>query len=197
MLKIEIEANKVWDLFQEKKGKLFTDLQEIATDPDINVVVYLTAVGESGEIQPDIIVCVNDDAFYEESCWDKQDCEEVVSSIYNKVTKMAHTKEEDSITEEELQDLEIEAREDEIDASLYDFLSVVLDNNIDEYGKAREKDFFVDCKEHFLEFLALKWGSDIRRPMYLEDLDGTEKYEEYPYDLIDFDDADDPIYFFA
>lgn len=194
MLRINIEADKVWDLFQEKKSRLRTDFYEIATDPDLDIVIYLTSVGESGEFSPDIIVCVDGEVFYEDSCWDEEDCATCVSQIYEKMSKIKEKPDVTETDEEALQEMEIEDRENAIDAALYDFLDVALDGDIDSFPKARTEDFFEDCKEHFLEYLARKWEADIRRPMILVDPDGNESYEEYPYDLLEFEDEDNPIY---
>jgi hypothetical protein len=42
--------------------------------------------------------------------------------------------------------------------------------------------------------MARKWGLMIRRPMFLEDEAGEEFFEEFPYDCIEFEDEDNPIY---
>ena len=195
-----VAAKDVWGVFQNEKDKLDIRMHEIANNPDTGVVIFLTTVTENGVSFPDILVNVDDEAFYEESCFDEQDCFNTVSAIYDdylldNVKLHFDDDDADTIGEEIMEDLEIEARENDIDSYLYDFLYEVLDGDIDTISKEREGEFFKDVKEHFLEYLFLKWDINIRRPMYLEDEDGEVTYEEYPYGFLEFEDVDDPIYF--
>lgn len=200
---IIVSADKVWELFQQEKTKLRTTLKEIANNPEFGVVVYLTSDGENGKENPDIIVYKENDEFYEETCFGKEDCEDAIRRIYEQYLsdKIASLIEEDEqpedMDDEEYTDMEIEWRETEIDNALYDFLDIVLEGDIDDSARAVKQEFFIDVKEHILEYLARKWEFDIRRPMYLEDESGEEFYSEYPYSLLEFDDEDDPIYFNA
>lgn len=87
----------------------------------------------------------------------------------------------------------IEDREKEIDDSFQDFMYTVLEFDLEKVLDNPEE-IYEDCKEHFLEYIARKWGLAIRRPMILEDDNGDEFFEEYPYDCMEFDDEDNPIY---
>lgn len=199
MGKVEIDASKIWDLFQKEKATLGLRMREIATNPDKKVVIMLTTVGESGEEQPDIIVSVDDKDFYEVSCIGRDDCEETVRAIYEKYLfgkdSLSNFEEEDEYLEEEFRESEIETREEEIERALYNFLDVVLEGSTEAFPTEREYEYFDDCKEHFLEYINRRWGLEIRRPMYLEDENGKADYYEFPYELLEFDDEDDPIYY--
>ena len=84
----------------------------------------------------------------------------------------------------------IDEREDEIELSVRDFVSVVSDTGCYNI----EDEVIDDLKEHFLEYMYRKWGIGIYRPMYLEDTDtGEDYFTEYPYDDLVYED-DNPIY---
>ena len=88
---------------------------------------------------------------------------------------------------------EIDEREAEIYEAVVSFLSTILETDIDSFVDDADL-IYEDCAEHFLEYLSRKWGFEIRRPMYLEDENGEEFYEEYPYECMEFEDEDNPIY---
>ena len=84
------------------------------------------------------------------------------------------------------EELEIEAREFELSEATEIFVSsVVSDIEVDP-------EVIEDCKEHFLEYMYRKFGLSIHRPMVLEDEEGEEFFEEYPYECMEFEDA--PLY---
>lgn len=195
MAEIKIEPSKVWEFFQKEKCRLDTFMQEIAENPASGTVVMLA----STDGKPDIVVSIFDDDFYEEMCLDEKDCEETVKRIYDKYIfdaeasskSIEYEEEEDDYSPE---DIEIELREDELDRALYHFFDVVFEGDIGKFSEESENEMFKDCKEHFLEYIYLRWGVDFRRPMYLEDENGEITYEEYPMDCLLFEDADNPIY---
>lgn len=200
MLRINVEANKIWDLFQKEKAKLEKDFMEIAEDIERDVVIYLTSVGESGDELPDIIMCVGGEPAFEETCIDAADCEDIAKTMYRWATGKSadamddEPEEDEEEDEEEAQEEEIEMREEDLDYALYDFINLTIDESMGDFDSARKKKFFQDCKEHFLEYMYRKWDVTIYRPMYLVDENGVESYEEYPYELLDYEDEDNPIY---
>ena len=84
-------------------------------------------------------------------------------------------------------------REEELDSLIWDFVMGVFGGDtytdFDCTGEVLD-----DLKDHFLEYMYRKHGFDIYRPMVLEDEDGTEFFEEYPYEHMVFDDEDNPMY---
>ena len=198
MAKIIFEPSKVWELFQKERTTLGTCMREIATDQEHKVVIMLSTVGESGEERPDIIVSVDDWYYYEESCANQEDCEKTVRWIYGE-----YLEDEDAEAPEEEEDCfedvmknyhrdeydAIEFRENELDNALYDFLEVVLEGDVFPFKKEVDTEMFLDCKEHFLEYLSYKWDERIRRPMVLKD-EASDKffYTEYPYDYLEPED---------
>ena len=126
------------------------------------------------------------------------DAEKTCSKIYDEyltdkvvdiLTEIAEDEEESLLEQQDA----IEEREMELDIAVSEFISAVLGG--DAYLDSEDYDDIIeDCKDHFLEYLARKHGLDIFRPMVLEDEDGEDFYEEYPYDCMEFDDEDNPIY---
>ena len=126
---------------------------------------YVISVLLDGEVVDETIV----------DCW--KDIEEFIEAyFYN------------DISEEEEHELEIEEWEDMLDDNVDRFISSVVDD------EGYDIDIIRECKEHFLEYLYRKFGFQIRRPMILEDEDGKDFYEEYPYECMVFEDEDNPIY---
>ena len=86
-------------------------------------------------------------------------------------------------------------RPGETDGVSYHFITRERFLEMIENGEMVEhSEVYDDLKEHFLEYMARKWGLVIHRPMFLEDENGEEFYEDYPYDCIEFEDEDNPIY---
>ena len=205
--KILVEAWDVWKVFYQNLDDLRTHLKRIAENTEYGVVIYVT---EEDNL-PSIQVYIDDNVFYTEECVNERDCTSTVRKIYEDyltqtvIDKIVERNREeaqdemtdedddyDSYTQDELE-MEIDEREGEIDIALGDLLETVCDADIRTFCDNADE-IMEDCKEHFLEYLFLKWGFEIRRPMILEDEHGVEFYEEFPYDCIEFEDADNPIY---
>ena len=95
------------------------------------------------------------------------------------------------LTDEEIEGI-IDERECELDCAVSDFLMVVLHDYFDDLT-TDYAEICDDLKEHFLEYIARKHDLPVYRPMYLEYDDGDE-FEEYPYENMEFDDEDNPVY---
>ena len=93
---------------------------------------------------------------------------------------------------------EIEDRETDIDDAVEDLINVILEKS-QNYSSGKFKDIRDDVKEHILQYLYLKYGLDIHRPMFLVfegEKEGEEikEFREYPYPDLELEDADNPIY---
>lgn len=207
MKTVIVQPWDVWDVFFKNLPALRTHLKRIAENLEYGVVIYVTEEDNLPEIQ----VYVDDDLLYSEGCVSEDDCTKTAGKIYedyltsNVIDKIIESTQQDEEPQEETTDddyegyaheeleQEIEEREEEIDIALSDLMETVCDADISTFCDNAEE-IMEDCKEHFLEYLYLKWGFEIRRPMFLEDEHGVEFYEEFPYDCIEFEDADNPIY---
>lgn len=194
---ILVEASDVWGLFQKEKEELSGHERKIADNPEFGAVVCLSE--EQGK--PNIIAYLDDEEVYEELCVSESDCKMTVQKFYDEyltekvLNRYFGEEEEEDYTHLEEQ-TEIDERESELDDAVLYFLEIAMDMSgytLDDFTDEADE-IYEDVKDHFLEYLARKWGLPIRRPMYLEDEDGEEFFEEYPYDCMEFDDEDNPIY---
>lgn len=75
-----------------------------------------------------------------------------------------------------------------------DYISALMDESIDALGADESFEIAEDVLDHMCEYLYRKYGISARRPMILEDENGEEFFEEYPYECMEFDDPDNPVY---
>jgi len=189
---IHYEPTEIWDIFQCDKEKLRNTMKEIAENPDFDVTIFLTETDRGTQMFPNIVVYMEGDQLYEEAAVNEGDCIQTVRKIYfeyltedriiNNVIASSDKNADD--TDHDIQD-DIDKREDELDDAVFNFLTNILEEADEIYD---------DFKEHALEYLARKWDLKIFRPMILEDENGEEFLEEYPYDVMEYDDPDNPLY---
>ena len=190
---IDVQPRNVWKLFMENKAALRTKLKQIASNEEYGVEIYLTNTDEQAEI----VVCMDGSECCSQTASTEAECEEVVSEIYddyltNNVLNMLCGDEYGDADAEEWQLSDIEDREAELDDMVYTFISGILNDDFMSYPEFDK--ICEDCKEHFLEYMARKWKIPICRPMILEDDNGDTFFEEFPYECMEFDDPDNPLY---
>ena len=195
-VEIKLQPEEVWPVFQRDKERLKHDMDLIASNMEYGVEIYLTE--QDG--YPSISVLVDD----MECCCDlginESDCKRTVSDIYddyltNRIIETLGARENECVedfTEAEMEDL-IDERENELTDLVFDFIRAVLDTDPEDYVEDADA-LCADCVDHFLEYLHRKWNLPIYRPMFLEDESGEEFFEEFPYDSMEFEDGDNPIY---
>lgn len=198
---IHYEPTEIWDIFQCDKEKLRTTMKEIAENPEFDVTIFLTETDRGTQMLPNIVVYMDGGQLYEEAAVNEGDCIQTVRKIYfeyltedriiNNVIKSSeeHAEEED---EDDIQD-DIDMREEELDNAVFNFMTNILDSPLECITEDADE-IYEDFKEHALEYLARKWDLKIYRPMILEDDDGEEFLEEYPYEVMEYDDPDNPLY---
>lgn len=194
MSTILIEATDLWDYYEEHQKELTASMHEVASCFDYGVKIYLTA----DEGKPQIVVEADEEEVYRENVMGKVDCQNTAEKIYDdyltsKALEMLCLDDRIVMSEEDEWDDAIQEREEELDAAVYQFYTDVLGGS--PYYDGEDMDEMLDdLKDHFLEYMARKWGIDVYRPMMLEDEDGNDFYEEYPYECMIFEDEDNPIY---
>ena len=197
--KITIEADEVWDYFQENKSVLTSKMHLIAENQEYGIEIYLTEHNKF----PQIIVEADKMQVFEAGCLNKSDCEETVRDVYEKyLTKEAFETlypNEESIDEEiqaEMEeDLEIEIREEELDTAIETMLDAFIGGEGVTACFDEAPDIIADLKEIVGAYLFLKWGIEPYRPMVIEYDDGTEEYDEYPYSSLDLEEYEkNPIF---
>lgn len=197
---IERAPTEVWGLFQQKKGALSAVYERIAHNEDYGIEIYLSAAQRGTMTLPCITVFQDDNELYYEVAVNEIDCEQTVKKIYyeylseerliNRLIEDAEEAEE-SKAEQVMED-EIETREDELMGVTMDFISTLMDDSIDSLGADDSFEIAQDVLDHVCEYLYRKHGVSARRPMVLEDENGEEFFEEYPYECMEFDD--EPLY---
>lgn len=204
-MKITVKASDVWWYCQSHRDELTRDMHLIAENPEYGAEVYIT--DDMGF--PMVMVIVDGNDVYEETAINQTDMTRIVRRIYDEyLTENIFTilgdfeDDELSIFEDEegnvYSEMEvidrIEDRENELTAAVYDFVATVTEEKLDDDLVLEFEDIVEDLKDHFLEYMARKHKIDIRRPMYLVYEDGSEELEEFPYDNMEFEDENNPIY---
>ena len=193
----------VWRAF--KNGK--DDEILLAENTEYGISISITS-DDDNDVLPVIVVSADDLLVFEEAVVSQDDCTQTVKKAFDEflndqrvIQHFLGTEEKADanskngagfVEEESIDDLEQDMldREDELREALTDFLLIVTDGCYVD-----DEDVVDDCLDHFLEYLARKWGYEsIRRPMILEDEKGEEFFEEYPYEIMEYDDPDDPLY---
>ena len=194
---IYYEPETVWDIFQSIKAKPDPDdTVELAENPDFGVSIVLSCDYFGTNLLPNIIVYMDDMELYSEIVVNEGDCRKTVDNIYRDY--LYDERLVSAVVDREMKELEEKTfMEDEIeqrDGELYDAVSDMLDvfMNADNFGwpvSSRESDEIItDLIENIGEYLYREHDISIYRPMILEDGDGEEFFEEYPYDCMEFDE---------
>lgn len=200
---INVEAKNVWEVFQRERESLLDSMKEIASAEAIGSAIYLTNEGGI----PVIVVYVDDDEVRAEPCYGPADCEATVKDIYDTFLNESgvvnallgdddgNPDDDDGYFSTFEKDSQIEDREDELSLAVSDFIDIACPyGTLDILTNAEFDEMIEDVKDHFCEYLARKWNVPVKRPMYLEDDDGTDFFTLYPYESMVFDDEDNPIY---
>ncbi len=193
--KIILQPDEVWDYFVEHEEECDECMFEIASCSEYGTAVYLS---RSSKGVGCITVEADDQEVYNEEIIDAEDTKKTVQKVYDdyltdKVIEILSDFEPQEDDTLQSQEDEIDMREEELDNLIWDFVMGVFGGDtytdFDCTGEVLD-----DLKDHFLEYMYRKHEFDIYRPMVLEDEDGTEFFEEYPYEHIVFDDEDNPMY---
>jgi len=195
-------SSNVWNTFCEESEQIRDDPKLIAENKEFGITVFLMYEEEQGK--PAIVVYADDDPIFAEVANDSVECEDVCQRAYGytyeeklfeKFLENDAEIEIDFPEEENDEEGDIEDREAELDACIEDFLSDILGDPIEDFVGTKEvSELIEDVKDHFLEYLARKWNVPIYRPMILENDDGVEFFEKFPYEKLAFEDPDNPIF---
>lgn len=193
-MNIIVSPEHVWERFLESKST-----SEIASNPAIGVNIYVSSDNDL----PRIIVTSDDTEIHSELIRSEEECEDTVRDIYDSYLTNAiynllsslFDEEDDEPSDEPDDEFDlyasiIEDSEETLDDAVRDF---VIATSVTPVGVITDE-IIQDLKEHFLEYMARKHDLSIHRPMILEDEDGSDVFEEYPYECMEFEDDDNPIY---
>lgn len=214
---IHIRPAEGWGYFVKNKSRLSEELVEIASNEATNTSVYMTE--EDGN--PYLYVYRDDKKIFQSECTTIYETDRnlrVVYATYIHDLEVVDSEKEDednlaepdelppdpddddappansdldAMSEEEFQSY-ICDREDIIYAAVMDMISVLTEDSTSAVEIDPEDDHCADnIVDHIVEYLAIKCGLRIRRPMTLIDDDtGFEVRTEYPYEEYEFSESE-------
>lgn len=184
---------ELWGHYRQNQSEFHNLLVLIAKHPNYGIYIYATC--ECGQFK--VEVHADDIMIYDEEIFHEQDCIRTITHVYDEYLSdnvssfLPDKDDEDDTSENSAEDEEIEIREEEIECLFEDMLIGLLGTlnlrNLDD-------EVVEDIREHTLEYMTRKHKIKIYRPMWLEDEDGEDFYEEYPYECMEFEDKDNPLY---
>ncbi len=213
---IHIRPAEGWGYFIKNKARLSEELVEIASNEATNTSVYMTE--EDG--QPYLYVYRDDKKVFQSACTTIYETERNLRVIYatymHDLEVVGGNDDEDdpaepeelppepddddappvnsdldAMSDKEFQDY-INEREDVIFAAVSDLISVLTEDSVSALEVDPTDDSCIDnIINHIVEYLAIKCGLRIRRPMtVIEDETGFEVRTEYPYEEYDFSEEE-------
>lgn len=210
---IYIQPVELWTYYEENRLRLCDELVEIASNEDTKTSVYVT----DEDNHPYLYVYRDDKKIFESECWTQYTAERNLREIYAsyiaplKIVGGSAAKEEGT---------EVPDDEDvDVDTPPFDDLAAMTDEEWDTYCDERENvihdavlslidiltedetsslelsseddDSFNTVVDKIVEYLAIKCGFRIRRPMEVVDEGSGELVRsDYPYEDYDFGEGD-------
>lgn len=194
---VHYEASEIWEMFQARKDDFETKMEIIAENPEFGVVIYLTSETRGTATFPEIVVYMDDREEYSEIVVSESDCTQTVRKIYrdylddDRLVDKIIEEDKAEIAEQTAMEDEIEQRDGELYDAVTDMLDIFLNEKLDRIVGYKEADEITsDVIDHLCEYLYQEHGLSVYRPMILEDEDGEEFFEEFPYDCMIFDDEE-------
>ena len=211
---IHIQPVELWTYYEEERLRLLNELVEIASHEDTNTSVYVT--DEDGF--PYLYVYRDDKKIFESKCYSQYMAERNLREIY--ASYLATLKVVSGSTAAKEEETEIPDDDDEdADTPPFDDLAAMTDEEWDTYCDERDDvihdavlslidiltedetsslelsseddDSFNTVVDKIVEYLAIKCGFRIRRPMEIVDDDSGELVRsDYPYEDYDFGEGD-------
>ena len=206
---IFIEAEDVWDYAQENLEMLKESRRIVASNTAYGVDIVISVEDDD---TPYLCVEVDDEEECGKYLCDRVQANKVARSYYDdyltsdfyetmgiEITSTADEDVDEDVTEDEEEELDefrlneiaINEREDELDMAVQDFVELVMEGDVSTYVEL-DDEVLQDLKEHFLEYMYRKHGVNIYRPMYLYDAGGIQRFTEFPYENMIFED--NPMY---
>ena len=196
MMNVIVKPSQLWAYYKDNQADLMKSMHMVAGNQEFGVEIYLS----DDEGYPNISLHVDEMQLLENICISKNDLEYTAEEMYdtyltNKAVDALAEIAED-LKEEEVdnsdEQFDIDVREYDLDVAVADFVNIATDDL--KAHKLLSEEAIDDIKDHFLQYLYLKHGLDIYRPMFLEFEDGTEEFKTRPYPDLELEDEDNPIY---
>lgn len=210
---IHIQPVELWTYYEENRLRLCDELVEIASNEDTKTSVYVT----DEDNHPYLYVYRDDKKIFESKCWTQYVAERNLREIYAsylaplKIVGGSAAKEEEAeipddddedadtppfddlaaMTDEEW-DTYCDEREDVIHDAVLSLIDILTEDETSSLELSSEDDdSFNTVVDKIVEYLAIKCGFRVRRPMEVVDDDtGLLVRTDYPYEEYDFGEGD-------
>lgn len=179
-IKINVKPSNLWDYFNDHLTSFDGCMVEIAENPVINTVIYLS----EEELFPVICVYEGDEQVYEVACISRDDATETLREIYvHYLFPSCKEDEDDEFAERE--DI-IFNREDELLSEFQNFLIAIGDEYSDYVFDTEYEELIKSAMDDVLEMLGREYGIPVYRPMFITDEEtGEDEYIDYPYEVVE------------
>lgn len=184
--------NEVWDYFLDYCEDMVEKEEEhmIAESLDRSNRIYITS---SDDCTTAIIRVYDiDEDLVDEELVGEQECESVISKLYREFGMYKDKDTEKSLFEEHMDEI-VDSEENLTEAVTY-FLHEAVSSTIPASRLSTIKkdlgitdDEIETMKNHFLEYIYIKFGIDLYRPMIVQ-FDDKEEFFEHPYSHLDLDE---------
>ncbi len=182
---IIFHPEELWAYFEEHREELRDEPKVVARNDALGIQICISAdIAKSGLM---IAVSEDEESIDDTTAFNGIDCCLKARAFYDKYLSVDYSTITflDEMAKHDREDEEIEDREGELRDAADDFLwSILGQTGLEAMDDENVEEFIDDV----CELLYKKYGFDIYRPMRLEDEDGKEFYEEYPYDHMEFED---------
>lgn len=213
---IHIQPVELWTYYEENRLRLCDELVEIASNEDTKTSVYVT----DEDNHPYLYVYRDDKKIFESKCWTQYVAERNLREIYASYlaplkvvgggtavkavddTKFPEDEEDEDVDTPPFDDLAAMTEEewdtycDEREGVIHDAVLSLIDILTEDETSSLElssedDDSFDTVVDKIVEYLAIKCGFRIRRPMEIVDDDSGELVRsDYPYEDYEFGEGD-------
>ena len=184
------KPDEVWEYFIDNCEDMVIQCEEhmIAESEEYKVYITSTEDCTTGIVR---VYDTPDEDLVSEDLFGEVECEEIIQNIYNEFIT-CKTKDTKSLFEEHKD--EILDSEDNLTDAVTCFIHEAVSATVptcrlstmkNDLGITDEE--IEETKNHFLEYLYIKLGIDLYRPMIVQFDDG-EKFFEHPYSHLELDD---------
>lgn len=208
MITIHLQPAEAWDFFKEHKVRLATELMEIATNDATKVAVFITEEDD----KPYLYVYRDDKKVFESACQTAYETERnlrIILATYvkgepipadldkNTTTSAAVDDDDDPDTPPFTDDIEAMTLEefneyaDEREGVIICAIMSMIETLTEDDEGVIEDESLADIVDDIVEYLAIKHGLRIRRPMIVYDETAKKDVRtEYPYNEYEFEGGD-------
>ena len=185
------KPDEVWSYFVDNCEDMVIQGEEHMIAESDEYKIYITSSEDctTGIVR---VYDTPDEDLISEDLFGEVECEEIIQNIYDEFINTCKTKDTKSLFEEHKDEI-LDSEDNLTDAVTYFIHEAVsatvptcrLSTMKDDLGITDEE--IEEAKNHFLEYLYIKLGIDLYRPMIVQFDDG-EKFFEHPYSHLELNE---------